>query len=258
MYNDMSIGIFDSGLGGIGVLKLAREMLPHENFIYYGDNKNSPYGTKSPEKILELTKNSVEFLTDKKVKVIVIACNTATSIAVEQLRTTLDIPVISMEPAVKVGLKYRNNGKVVVLATPATVSQKRYKDLITRLSLPSNVISIACEGLSEMIEELSFDDERIYSYIFNKLSGYKLENLDSLVLGCTHYVFIKDVVIKALNDLNIYIPVVDGNMGTVKHLKKVLDNFGILNQNKDEGKIQIYTSKQDKNLLASFEKALYG
>ena len=127
---DQPIGVFDSGVGGISVLKTMRRILPNERFIYYGDNLNAPYGTRPEAEIRSLTFDSVRVLMDRGVKALVIACNTATSAAVESLRASLELPIIGMEPALKPAALSHEGGTILVMATPATLRQKKFHDLM--------------------------------------------------------------------------------------------------------------------------------
>lgn len=215
------IGFFDSGMGGVAVLKTATEILPFENFIYYGDNGFAPYGSKSSKEILERANYIVDFLLSKNVKAIVIACNTATGVAVKSLREKYDLPIISMEPAVKLGLENINDGKILVLATPATLEQDKYNSLIKKLDCQDEVISLPCDGLVELIEGGA--KQGVEEYLFKKLGEIKDQKIDCVVLGCTHYVFVKDEIMSVMDKLGKSICVVDGSYGTVNHLKSLLE-----------------------------------
>ena len=248
------IGFFDSGLGGISVLKTACRLLPGENYIYFGDNLNAPYGDRSEEEIKKLTLDACGFLYDKGVKAIVIACNTATSAAVIMMREKYNIPVISMEPAVKPALEGRNPGKVLVLATPATVSQARYLGLIERLGAHNDVISVGCGGLVELIEEGRTDEASIHDYLSKRLAFLDGQAVGAVVLGCTHYSFV-EAPIKSYIDKVTHTdcPVFDGRHGTVRQLQRVLQQQDMLCSGEGKGRIQYFASKRGFNISA-FEK----
>lgn len=249
------IGIFDSGLGGIAVLKVAKNILCHENFIYYGDNKNAPYGIKSRQEIFDLSKACVDFLVNRNVKAILIACNTATGVSVKRLRAMYPIPFVSMEPAVKVGMKNTHGGKVLVMATPATLKQDKYIELVTRLHADNEVIEMPCEGLAALIEKGVWQGEQMEEYLFEKLSPVKDIPIDSCVLGCTHYAFAKESISKVLRALGKDVVIVDGSEGTTRHLKSILMEKNMLNSMSNNQRIDIYSSDESK--LELLKSALY-
>lgn len=237
------IGFFDSGVGGVSVLKTAWSLMPNENYIYYGDNANAPYGEKSEEEIKTLSLAAGRFLYDKGVKAIVIACNTATSAAVKMMREQMKIPVISMEPAVRPALAEIKGGKILVLATPATVTQQRYLGLLDRLSANDKVINVGCGGLVEMVEGAETGQSDIDAYLGKKLSHIKGSAIDAVVIGCTHYSFvdkqIKNYIDRAFGtDCTIF----DGRTGTAHHLRSILEDERLSNANESEGYIQYFSS----------------
>ena len=249
------IGVFDSGLGGIAVLKVAKDILPNESFIYYGDNANAPYGIKEKEEIFKLSKSCVDFLLEKGVKAILIACNTATGVSVKRLREMYDIPFVSMEPAVKVGMKNAHGGKVLVLATPATLKQEKYLDLLVRLDAKDEVTEVACKGLAALIEQGEWQGAKIEEYLKEKLSVVENVPVDSCVLGCTHYAFVRTEIDKALKKLGKNACIVDGSEGTAKHLKHILEEKDMLCEKSHKQNITIYSSDKTKEPL--LKKALY-
>jgi glutamate racemase len=245
----MPIGFFDSGVGGISVLKTAFELMPNENYIYFGDNANAPYGEKSEDEIKSLSLAAGRFLFDKGVKAIVIACNTATSAAVKLMRDELNIPVISMEPAVRPALSEVKDGKILVLATAATVSQQRYLSLLDRLGANEKTISIGCSGLVEMIENGQTSERDIYAYLSVRLSDIKDVKIDAVVMGCTHYSFVS-------NEIKSYIDktystdcsVFDGKDGTAAQLRRILEEDGIYCTHSEQGSIQFFSSGGDEEI----------
>jgi glutamate racemase len=248
--NCRPIGFFDSGVGGISVLKTVFNIMPFENYIYYGDNANAPYGERSESEIKELSLAAGRFLFEKGVKAIVIACNTATSAAVNQMREDFNIPVISMEPAVRPALTEVRDGKILVLATAATVSQERYLKLLEKLKAEDKVVSVGCSGLVEMIEDGKTSQKELDTYFDKMLSNIKDLKIDAAVIGCTHYSFIhkeiKNYIDRAFDtDCLIY----DGKEGTSYHLRRVLEENNILCSNSGKGSVQFFTSGQKKHLL---------
>ena len=178
-----SIGFFDSGVGGLSVLKEACALMPEENYIYYGDSANAPYGEKSREEIFELTMRGVGYLISSDIKALVIACNTATSAVIDQLRKEVDIPVIGMEPAIKPALA-AVEGKVLMMATPATIKLERYNNLLERFNARERVINLACNKLAGIIEHsvLSHNGE-LDDYLKELLAPYKNKGIEAIVLG---------------------------------------------------------------------------
>jgi len=233
-------------VGGISVLKTAFALMPNENYIYYGDNLNAPYGEKSEEQIKALSLEAGAFLYSKGVKAIVMACNTATSTSVYMMRDKYSIPVISMEPAVKPALDAVKDGRVLVLATPATVSQARYLSLLEKLKAGDRVISVGCGGLVELIEQGKTDEKSVHGYLDRKLANLRGEKIGAVVLGCTHYAFaerqIKSYIDKTYNT---DCPVFDGRHGTVRQLKRVLLQDSLECKNSENGHVTFYSSDKD-------------
>lgn len=217
------IGVFDSGVGGIGTLRVMKEILPHEEFIYFGDTANAPYGTKPSSVVMACIRNVVRELTDRNVKAIVIACNTATSVAAATLREELDIPVIGMEPALKPAALSRKDGNILVMATPMTLSLPKFQKLMDVYG--EGAIPVPCPGLMDLVEAQNWTGCKAYLQdLFNR---YDMDRVDGIVLGCTHYVFLRNMIETMLENR---IPVHDGNLGTSRQLKRVLEERGLLKQ----------------------------
>lgn len=233
--NRAPIGVFDSGLGGISVLRNMVRLLPNEKFIYFGDDKNAPYGTKTESEILSLALKDVDFLLKKGAKAIVIACNTATSAAAAYLRENLDLPIIGMEPALKPASMVRKNGMIGVLATPATLRQNKFRLLMEKYG--QHALPIPCPGLMEFAERGETYSENLIDFLKSLFKDYSSENLDAAVLGCTHYVFLKKAVSEVLSN----VPLFDGNEGTARQLKNVLASKNLLSD-EAEGGIELHTS----------------
>ena len=241
--NCRPVGFFDSGVGGISVLKTAFKLMPDENYIYYGDNANAPYGEKSEDEIKSLSLAAGRFLFDKGVKTIVIACNTATSAAVKRMREEFNIPDISMEPAVRPALSAVKGGKILVLATSATVTQQRYLSLLDRLGAKDNTISVGCNGLVEMIESAHTSESEIHEYLSNRLSHIKDAKIDAVVIGCTHYSFIsKEIKSYIDKTYSTDCSVFDGKEGTAAQLHRILDESGLRCTKSGQGSVRFYSS----------------
>lgn len=252
------VGFFDSGLGGASVLREALKLLPNENYIYYGDNANAPYGDRSDEEITSLTFRSAHRLVDMGVKAIVLACNTATATCINQIRSEFSIPVISVEPAIKPACMLPGDGKVLMMATMATTRLERYLRLQQRMPDPDRVINIPCPGIVERIEagKLSADD---YDDLFAEyLAPYKNMNTDAIVLGCTHYIFIKDAFRRnAALHLKGKCELIDGNEGTVRQLQRVLSDHGLTNAS-GSASVTFCTSGDAERLLPIFNTLING
>lgn len=216
----MKVGIFDSGVGGITVLKEALKQLPELEYIYYTDNLHVPYGTKPKEEVLGYVEEIMAFLASQKVDAVVIACNTATSIAVERLRKQYSFPIIGMEPAVKLALDHTITGKVLVTATPLTLKEEKFKRLVDSFSNKSSVQALPLPELVSYAENSMFDEEKLTAYFKEKLSPFNLDEYNGLVLGCTHFTYFKKFLQHLLPE---HIKIYDGNEGTIHHLKEVLE-----------------------------------
>ena len=232
------IGVFDSGIGGITVLKEIIKILPNEDYLYYCDSKNNPYGEKSDIELLEITNNIVDFFIKKDVKIIVVACNTATTRCIKTLRKMYpNILFVGTEPAIK--LACSNNYKnILVMATPSTMTSKRTNELINLYKKDNqNIMLLDCEGLANKIET---NDKNGMNILLDKLLfNYKNKNIDCIVLGCTHYPYIKKDIKKRITNCEI----IDGNKGVAKQVKKLLTSNNLLNKENKKGKIEIIYPK---------------
>lgn len=237
------IGFFDSGVGGLSVLREAISIMPNENYIYFGDSKNAPYGTREIDEVKRLTFKVAEFLYKKNAKAIVIACNTATSAAIVDLREKyIDIPIIGIEPALKPAVKLNRKGNIIIMATPMTLREKKFKELMYKYKDDCSIIPMPCAGLVEFIENGILEGNEIESYLRDKFKDYKKDDISSIVLGCTHYPFIKKTLAKVVGE---EIPLIDGGCGTSHELKRKLEEKGIINDSKDRGNVEIYNSTND-------------
>ena len=215
----MKIVFFDSGVGGLTVLKEAIKLLPNEKYIYYADSDNAPYGTKTKEEVLRLTIDAVNSLVWDEIKALVVACNTATSIAIDSLRQKFDFPIVGMEPAVKLAVDQNKTKKILVLATPLTLKEKKFSSLVKRLDSEEIVDILPLQKLVEFAERYIFNDERVHNYLEDNFSDIDLDNYSSIVLGCTHFSFFKKQISAITNDR---FEIIDGNLGTVNRLVALL------------------------------------
>jgi len=233
--NDL-IGFFDSGLGGISVLHEARRVMPNENYIFFGDNKNAPYGPRPLEEIRALSASGIRRLLDRGVKAVVIACNTATSAYAEILRAEHpELPIIGMEPALKPAHFARHGGRVIVLATEATLRLEKFRSLMARYG--DDTITVAGRGLVELVEAGQAQSEAAARQVRALLEPYRDQQIDAVVLGCTHYPYLREHIQKIFPDARLF----DGRDGTVLRLKSQLEKYG-LRSDDTPGSVEYQTS----------------
>lgn len=243
----MPLGFFDSGVGGLSVMKEALKIMPNENYIYFGDSKNAPYGTKSVKEVRDLTFKAVEYLLSRGVKGIAIACNTATSAAVAELRLVYpDLPLVGIEPAIKPAVELDIKGDRLVMATPRTLAENKFRNLVIKYKDKANIVAVPCAGLMEFIEDGIFEGRELNEYLSHRLEEFDLNNVAAIVLGCTHYPFIKNELIKVVGN---NITILDGGYGTAKELKRRLDEKNLLNKSNKKGTIEIINSSNEKRLI---------
>ena len=192
--NNAPIGVFDSGLGGLTVWREVRRALPAESLVYLGDGKNCPYGSRPREEVRRLADEAVAFLVAQGCKLVVVACNTATSAAIDRLRAEFPFPVIGIEPAVKPAVRMTKDGVVGVLATTRTITSNRLESLIERFAGNDRVIPVACPGLMEQVEAGEFHTPKTRRIIEKYVGPLIDQGADTLVLGCTHYPFLADEI----------------------------------------------------------------
>lgn len=227
----MKIGFFDSGMGGLSVLQEARRQLPKEQFLYYADEEHVPYGEKTQEEVIGYVEEAVRFMVDKEVKAIVIACNTATSVAIKRLREQYSFPIVGMEPAVKKAIDTHGKKRVLVAATPITVRGEKMKGLIQRVDHEHLVDLVPLPQLVRFAERGEFASTSVFDYLKKEFSHFSLEQYDAIVLGCTHFNYFKDSMRRILPE---GIRFVDGNEGTVRQLTHELERFHLLEDQEQE------------------------
>lgn len=211
----MKIGLLDSGMGGLSVLHEAFHLLPDEEYIFYADVDHVPYGTKKPEEIISYTTDIVDFLIKQGSDVVIIACNTATSVAIEKVRKLYDIPIIGMEPAVKPAVHHNNSKRVLVMATPVTIRENKLKTLIDRVDTEHVCDLLPMPRLVSLAENEMYESREAFDYIASELKPYDLSKYSELVLGCTHFNYFKPIYRKIFGD---ELEIIDGNNGTIRHL----------------------------------------
>ena len=236
------IGVFDSGVGGMSVLKQCLKYLPDENYYFFGDSINAPYGERPREEIMELTMSGIGRMIDEGVKAIVIACNTATSVAAEALREKYkDIPILAIEPALKPAVLENEGKRILVMATTKTIYGDRFQNQLKKYKDKCTIYPVACPGLAERIEKGDLEKTDMKSLLDSLLKPYE-GKVDCVVLGCTHYPFIKKQLRQVLGENIIFY---DGGNGEARELKRQLTVRGLLNDEDQKGKVVILSSKTD-------------
>lgn len=247
------IGVFDSGVGGISVLRHLVALMPQERFLYYGDSANAPYGTKTTEQVRELTFAVAQKLLDRGCKALVVACNTATAAAIEELRQAYpDTIIIGIEPALKVAADHFPGGRIGVMATPVTLREEKFDHLLHRFTESCQVVKLPAPGLVELVEHGKADSpeaEELLHPLLNPQEG----KLDAVVLGCTHYPFAKNVIQKLLGEKTV---LMDGGPGTARETKRRLECAGLLRQG--AGEVIFENSSGDAKMIELCKKLLGG
>lgn len=244
--------VFDSGVGGISVLRQLVKHLPEEKFIYFGDSANAPYGSRTTQEVRELTLAAAKQITDRyAVKAIVVACNTATAAAIEQLRDAYpDHIVVGIEPALKLAADHHPYGRIGVMATEVTLREEKFDHLAHRFDEQCTITKIPAPGLVERIEAGNGDSPETIAFLRTLLAPY-IGKLDALVLGCTHFPFVKHNIQAILGDST---EVVHGGEGTARETKRRLRAAGLLRSGR--GEMHILNSANDPRLIELSQKLL--
>jgi len=223
---NLSIGIFDSGLGGLTVLKEVRRLLPRENFIYLGDTARVPYGNRSPHTVTRYALECALFLLTKGIKMLVIACNTSSALSLNVLKKRLPVPVIGViEPAARQAVLLTQKRKIGVIGTRATVKSMAYDKAVTRIDPSVSVLSIACPLFVPIVEEGLEDDKIAYLTAHKYLDRLKAEEVDVLVLGCTHYPILKNAIGGVLGG---EVHILNAGLETARVVKSMLESRGLM------------------------------
>lgn len=238
------IGLFDSGVGGISVLRHMVRLMPNERYLYIGDSANAPYGTKSKEQVKELSFAVAEKLMARGIKALVVACNTATSAAINELRSAYpDLIVVGIEPALKLAADRFPHGNLGVMATPMTLREEKFDLLLHRFDDQCRVSKIPAPGLVELIEQGKGNSAEAEDLLRQLLKDY-IGSLDALVLGCTHYPFASEAIARVLGD---QVMLLDGGDGTARETLRRLTLAGLLNDG--TGEIVIENSSADPKII---------
>lgn len=232
MANEAAIGFMDSGVGGLTVVKEAMRQLPNERIIYLGDTERCPYGPRPNEQVLEFTWQMTSFLLNKKIKMLVIACNTATAVALEKIKKSLDIPVVGViMPGSRAALKATRNNRIGVIGTEVTINSKAYATAIKKKSPQTNVIQKACPKFVPIVESHKASSSIAKMIVAEALNGLKKQQLDTLILGCTHYPLLKPIIQHVMGNK---VTLIDSGAETISEVSMLLDYFDIAASAKKE------------------------
>lgn len=224
------VAVFDSGVGGISVLRELLKVMPQEHFYFYGDSKNAPYGTRTKEDVFHLTHEHVKNFLKMGIKGLCVACNTATSASVRRLRLMYpDLPIVGIEPALKPACTSMHHPKVLVMATPMTIREEKFHRLLDRFRDSADIYPLACPGLMEYVEAGKAGTPEVQEFLNQMLHDYapdgKYGPMDAVVTGCTHYPFVKKEIEQALGGHTV---IFDGAGGTAREMRRRLSAAGLL------------------------------
>lgn len=242
MNNTNPIGIFDSGIGGTSIWKEIHRLLPNENTIYLADSKNAPYGQKSKEEIIALSIKNTEFLLNQNCKMIIVACNTATTNAIKELRAKYDIPFIGIEPAIKPAANQTKTETIGILATKGTLNSELFNRAVETYS-GIKIVEQVGFGLVQLIEEGKIESEEMTALLNSYLKPMIEANIDYLVLGCTHYPYLIPQIKKMIPN---HIKIIDSGEAVAKQTKKILEKNNLLNLSEEKKKQIFYTNGDSK------------
>lgn len=243
--SNLPIGMFDSGVGGTSIWKEIHRLLPHEHFVYLADSRNAPYGEKSPDEILRLSIKNTEFLLNKGCKLIVVACNTATTNAIDYLRNTYKIPFIGIEPAIKPAALNSKSKRVGVLATKGTLSSTLFHSTAQNHAEGIEIIEQQGKGLVELIEKGALHSASTRALLKEFLKPMIAKDIDYLVLGCTHYPYLIPIIKELLPE---HVTIIDSGEAVARQTKAILEKFGNLNKTLDFGTHQFFINTDVKVL----------
>ena len=247
------IGVFDSGLGGISVLRALVQQLPGEDFLYFGDSANAPYGGRSTEEIRLLTLQCCEMLLERGCKALVLACNTATSAAVTELRRRYpDTIIIGIEPALKLAVQRHPDGKILVLATEATLREKKFAALMARYEQDCEICKCPCPELVAFVERGELEGPALEAVLQSRLGPFLTPKPQAIVLGCTHYPFLSKTISAVVGNET---ELLDGSEGTAKETARRLREAGLLSD-RESGHVCFENSLPSEEILHR-AKSLY-
>lgn len=247
------IGVFDSGVGGLSVLRAMRELMPGENVVFFGDQGHVPYGPRPLEQVRAFSEGITRFLLNEGAKLIVVACNTASAAALTHLRQTFpDVKFVGMEPAVKPAAERTQTGVVGVLATPATFQGALYASVVERFANGAQLLQNTCPGLVQQIEKGDLDGSETRRILEDALLPMLEKNIDTVVLGCTHYPFVIPLIQRIVGDS---VRVIDPAPAVARQAERLLEAEGKINA-EGKGRVRFYTSGDESKVEALLPKLL--
>lgn len=242
------IGVFDSGVGGLSVLRAIRERVPQESVVYFGDQAHIPYGLLSMEQIRNFAEAITKFLLAKDAKIIVVACNTASAAALKHLRTKFpEVQFVGMEPAVKPAAEQTRTGKVGILATPATFQGELYASVVERFANGVEIFQNTCNGLVQQIEQGNLTSIETWKILLDALAPMLKQNIDTVVLGCTHYPFVIPLIQQIAGE---NVRVIDPAPAVARQVERLHEAGGMKSQSSVRGIIKLYTSGDPESLIS--------
>lgn len=254
MTDPRPIGIFDSGVGGLTVVSRVREILPREDIIYFGDTARVPYGTKSRETVTRFSVENVEFLMRHDVKLIIVACNTASSLSLGFLKRCFKVPILGViEPGAKAAARYTRTNCIGVIGTNATISSGAYEKAISKLRARNRVFSQSCPLFVPLVEEGWLDTKVTLDIARAYLKGLKVKKVDTLILGCTHYPLLKCVIGKVMGKDTL---LVDSAEEVAREAKTILEANGLLNNHRTGGREKFFVSDEPSRFVRIGERFL--
>ena len=243
-----AIGIFDSGLGGLTVVREIIKTLPHESVVYLGDTARVPYGVKSPDTVTKYAFQNTKFLLHQKIKFIVVACNTASAFALQKLQGSFTPPCLGViDPGVRAALKATQSGKIGIIGTAGTISSQAYIQAIKDINSQIVVFSQACPLFVPLVEEAWTDHPVTYRIAEIYLEFFKKKQIDTLILGCTHYPLLKKVISDILGPK---VALIDSATFLARELQMILQNKGLLNQQKTTGELRFFVTDMPEHFYS--------
>lgn len=256
MKNNNPIGLFDSGIGGTSIWKEVHTLLPHENTIYLADSKNAPYGLKTKDEIIHLSRKNTEFLLEQNCKIIVVACNTATTNAIKELRAAYDVPFIGIEPAIKPAAIQSKTQTIGILATKGTLNSSLFHENVAKHP-DVKIIEQIGHGLVQLIENGDLDSPEMTALLESYLLPMVEKNIDYLVLGCSHYPYLIPQIKKIIPST---IKIIDSGEAVAKQTKKILEELQLINPSKNNATQVFYTNSNPevlKKIVKPLESVFY-
>ncbi len=247
--NNNPIGVFDSGVGGLSVFKEITELLPDESVIYFADSNNCPYGEKSQDEIIKLSKQIVEFLISKSCKIIIVACNTATALAIDYLRKNYSLHFIGMEPAIKPAALSTKTGNIGVLATASTFKGNLYNTTKDKYTKAINVYTQVGKGLVELVEDDMINTDYAYNLVSKYIKPLVDSNVDKIVLGCTHYPFLSELISNIVG--NSKVEIINPAPAIALQTNNVLKENKLNSYRNSYPKYEFYTTGNNVKLINS-------